>query len=67
MTNTGTGIWLQWVSIAGQGYEVQWAGQVGNVWQTIITVLAAGTSSSFTDTNLARLSLPAGFYRIFKP
>jgi sucrose-6-phosphate hydrolase SacC (GH32 family) len=67
VTNTGTGIWLQWVSIAGQGYEVQWAGQVGNVWQTIITVLAAGTSSSFTDTNLARLSLPAGFYRIFKP
>jgi fructan beta-fructosidase len=67
VTNTGTSIWLQWASIAGQSYEVQWVSQLGNVWQTIATVLAAGGSNSFTDTNLTRLTQPAGFYRIFKP
>ncbi|HSU55855.1 MAG TPA: immunoglobulin domain-containing protein [Candidatus Dormibacteraeota bacterium] len=67
VTNTGTGIGFQWSSIAGQTYDVQWVSQLGNVWQTIISVLAAGASSTFNDTNLTRLNQPAGFYRISKP
>jgi fructan beta-fructosidase len=66
VTSTESSLSLQWTSVVGQGYEVQWASQLGSVWQPIGTLLAAGTPSSFTDTNLARLSLPAGFYRIFR-
>ena len=49
-----------------QSYEVQWVAQLGSVWQTIATVASAGLATSFTDTNVARLAQPAGFYRILR-
>ena len=67
VTNTGTSVWLQWTSIAGPSYEVQWADQLGSAWHTIATVLGAGTEASFTDTNVTRLSQPTGFYQIYRP
>jgi fructan beta-fructosidase len=67
VTNAGTNVWLQWISVSGPSYEVQWVGQLGSAWQTIATVLGAGAETSFTDTNEARLSQPTGFYRIYRP
>jgi hypothetical protein len=67
MTHTGTNVWLQWTSFPGPSYEVQWNDQLGSAWQTIATVLGAGTEASFTDTDVARLSQPTGFYRIYRP
>lgn len=66
VTNTGTNVWLQWTSVAGPSYEVQWVGQLGSAWQTIATVPSSGLTTSFTDTNSARLSQPSGFYRILR-
>ncbi|MFO1476018.1 MAG: GH32 C-terminal domain-containing protein [Verrucomicrobiota bacterium] len=61
---SGTNLFLEWTSAAGQSYAVQWAGQLGDLWQVIANVPGSGAIASFSDTNAARLSQPAGFYRI---
>ena len=66
VTNTNGSISLHWTSGFAQSYEVQWVAQLGSVWQTIATVASAGLATSFTDTNVARLAQPAGFYRILR-
>ena len=58
------GVSFQWDGAATNNFLVQWAAQLGNVWQTIATIPSANSVTSFVDTNASRAKGSAGFYRI---
>ena len=64
---TGTNVAVTWTSGAAQNYSVQYVVRLGDVWQTIASVTGTGALTSFTETNVSRLSQPVGFYRIAQP
>ncbi len=66
LSNTSGSLSMQWTSGFAQNYEVQWIARLGDVWETIAIVPSAGLETSFTDTKLARLTQPSGFYRILR-
>jgi len=55
---------LQWSGAAATNFIVQWVPKLGAAWQSIATLPSVSSAGSFLDTNLARLTNPAGFYRI---
>jgi len=59
-----SGVSFQWNGAAANNFLVQWAPQLGAVWQTIATMPSANTVANFVDTNTVRLMNSAGFYRI---
>jgi hypothetical protein len=58
------GVNLHWNGAAASSFLVQWAAQLGTVWQTIATLPSANAVTSFVDTNVSRVDGSAGFYRI---
>jgi hypothetical protein len=49
---------------AANQFLVQWAPQLGAMWQTIATIPSANAVTSFVDTNASRLINANGFYRV---
>ncbi|MBL9169757.1 MAG: choice-of-anchor D domain-containing protein [Verrucomicrobiales bacterium] len=64
---TGAGLVINWGSRPGTTYTVEYSASLAGPWTTIETQVAAGPSSSFTDTSAQRQGGPAGFYRIAVP
>jgi fructan beta-fructosidase len=58
------GVSFQWMGAAANQFLVQWAPQLGAMWQTIATIPSANAVTSFVDTNASRLINANGFYRV---
>jgi len=60
----GQGLNLQWNSVAWGEYDVLYATAPSGPWSVISSVSGGGATTTFQETNAARLANPAGFYRI---
>ncbi len=58
------GVSFQWTGAAANNVLVQWAAQLGVGWQIIATLPSAGGTAGYFDNSNARLTAPAGFYRV---
>jgi fructan beta-fructosidase len=58
------GLSLQWSGAAATNFIVQWVPKLGDAWQSLATLASVNSDDTFLDTNLARFTGSAGFYRI---
>ena len=60
-----SGLQLAWTSLPNRNYLVLYTSTLrGPTWATVATNLSSGTLTRFTDTNVTRLTLPEGYYRV---
>lgn len=55
---------ITWTSAAGKNYVVQYTDRLSAAWTQIATVVGQGASTTYTDSDTARMGLPVGFYRV---
>ena len=55
---------LTWSSSAGETYNIQYKATLDDDWSDIATVPGEAGSTTYTDTDAARMGRPTGFYRI---
>jgi hypothetical protein len=62
---TAAGLQFSWSSLPSRNYAVLYKATLpAATWTGISTNRSIGTLTTFSDTNSARLSQPAGFYRV---
>ncbi len=64
---TGAGVVLTYSSRTGVTYTIQYAEKLGDPWTAIGTQPGQASSTTFTDSDAARLARKTGFYRVATP
>jgi len=60
----GANLTIAWTSVAGKSYSIQYTEKLGTAWATIGTQPGLAGTTTYSDTDPARLARSTGFYRV---